>query len=227
MQRVIQWTRDKRRSIASPDGLLLRFEGAVIGAMPILALALAILEVIPLHVTGPGVVGPGVLAGFMLIALAPETGGQAVRGYLAGLIAVIIYDGTRMPFVVIGGWPDFIPKIGAWLLDESTVHWSIGYAWRYLGNGAGMGLTFAMIAPVADRWIDRRIASVVYGVVIWSGLVATLLAAPNGQERLFQLTPTTIAVSLTGHLVYGTVLGQLMHRWSPHPDSGGHPRPVR
>ncbi len=192
-------------------------EAAFIGAIPIVSLALAVFELVPLHLSGPSLVSTGVAAVVVILGLAPETGWHVVRGYLAGLIAVLVYDSTRMPFVVIGGWPDFIPKIGVWLLDSPEAHWSIGYLWRYLGNGAGMGLTFAMLAPLTDRWLDRRIAAIGYGVFIWSGLVMTLLAAPDGQAKLFRLTEATIALSLTGHLVYGFVLGQLMHRWrTPH-----------
>ena len=196
---------------AGPGGVLW-LECVVIGATPIVTLALSLLELIPLHIGGPALVGSALLGGLALLVLEPTVGRQAVRGYLAGLVAVLIYDGTRMPFVILGGWPDFIPKIGAWLLDEPTAPWLLGYTWRYLGNGAGMGLTFAMLVLVTDRWLDRRIAGVGYGVVIWSGLVATLLAAPAGEQKMFELNALTITVSLTGHLVYGGVLGSIMHR---------------
>lgn len=197
--------------------LVLRVELAIVGAIPIVCLALSVLEIVPLHIGGSVMIATGILACLATMAVAPELGRQALGGYLAGLIAVLVYDGTRLPFVVFGGWPDFIPKIGAWLLDTSGSHWSVGYAWRYLGNGAGMGLTFTMLVPYVDRWVDRRVSGVVYGVTIWTGLVTTLLAAPAGQDKLFQLTPLTIAVSLTGHLVYGAVLGALTRRWADRP----------
>ena len=59
------------------------------------------------------------------------------------------------------------------------------------------------------RWPKRRIvlAGVAYGICpVWSGLILTDALAPSGQA-LFALTPTTVILSLVGHLIYGTVLG--------------------
>ncbi len=191
---------------------MLWLEVAVIGAVPIVALALSLLELVPLHISGPSLVGSVVVSGLALSVLEPRIARHALRGWGAGFVAVLVYDCTRMPFIIFGGWPDFIPKIGAWLLDAPSAHWLLGYGWRYLGNGAGMGLTFSMLVLCTDRWIDRRAAGVAYGVAIWAGLVATLLSSPDGESKMFDLNPTTIAASLTGHLVYGAVLGLIMHR---------------
>jgi len=49
-----------------------------------------------------------------------------------------------------------------------------------------------------------------FGVGIWICLVLTLLLAPHGQEMLFKLTPTTITLSLLGHLIYGFSIGVLL-----------------
>lgn len=196
---------------------------ALVGATPITALALSVLEVLPLHIGGPLLVGGGIVLGMALRVSAPIDR-MVLHGLAAGLIAVLLYDGTRLPFVLLGDWPDFIPRIGAWMTNRSDAHWSFGYLWRYLGNGAGMGLTFTMLVPYTDRWITRQRAGLAYGVAIWTGLVIILLLAPHGQARLFELTPLTIAVSLTGHLVYGGVLGAILGRetptlWDDRPDA--------
>lgn len=187
----------------------------IMGMAPISTLALAILGLVPLHVGAPILVGTPVGLGVALLILKPEDRAAVSHGFVAGLVAVLIYDCTRMPFVVIGNWPDFIPKIGAWLTNTPQTHWSVGYLWRYLGNGAGMGLTFAMAVPFTDRLIGRQKAGLLYGTTIWTGLICTVLVAPGGQERLFALTPLTIAVSLTGHLVYGAVLGFMLGKRRP------------
>lgn len=186
----------------------------IVGFSPITVLALSLVEVAPLALVGPPVVGAAALAVGWLMARHPPARPILARGLAGGLIAVLVYDAARLPFVVLGGWPDFIPRIGAWLLDDDRAHWTLGYAWRYLGNGAGMGLAFATFAPGLSRLIGGRRAGVLYGVAIWSGLLATIGIAPNGQEKMFRLTPSTLLLSLLGHLIYGAVLGHLATRRS-------------
>ncbi len=154
----------------------------------------------------------------------PDARPLVLRGLAAGLAAVLIYDGTRLPFVILGGWPDFIPRIGGWLLDDPDAHWSIGYLWRYLGNGAGMGLAFTVLAPrIVDR-LDPRVAGIGFGVAVWTGLLTVLALSPNGQDKMFQLTPATFALSLLGHVVYGSVLGWSWPRGRPGRDGLDRPQ---
>lgn len=192
--------------VSNRDGWV-RLTYVAIGFTPITTLALALFGVVPLHLSAPATIGFALVTGLILAARCPCLRKPAGQGLVTGLIAVIIYDCTRLPFVFFGGWPDFIPKIGGWLVNQPEVHWSWGYLWRYLGNGAGMGLAFAMIAPYCSKWIDLRLVAVLYGVSIWSCLVVTLLGAPEGQAKLFVLTPMSFMLSLVGHVVYGAVLG--------------------
>ncbi len=185
--------------------------GFIVGFTPITTLALSLLELVPLHVGGPFLVGPAMVVAAAVMAAVPRSQRLFARGFAFGLVAVLIYDATRLPFVLFDNWPDFIPKIGDWLLATDHVHWTIGYLWRYLGNGAGMGLAFTMVAPLVVPRFGAVRSAIVYGLMIWSGLITTLLMAPAGQEKLFPLTGATLALSLTGHIVYGGVLG-LLHR---------------
>ena len=155
------------------------------GFTPIGSLALSLLELVPLHIGGPVLIGVAMVTAAIVIAFHPASRVLLVRGLLAGLVAVLVYDGTRLPFIILGSWPDFIPRIGDWLFDTDHVHWLVGYLWRYLGNGAGMGLAFMVVAPVAARRLGSVRFGLLYGVAIWSGLVATLLVAPDGQEKMF------------------------------------------
>lgn len=52
------------------------------------------------------------------------------------------------------------------------------------------------------------LASVAFAVVpTWTGLMATVALAPNGEERMFDLNPATFVITLVGHLIFGLVLG--------------------
>lgn len=192
---------------AADRQLGVRLAFAAIGFTPILALALSLTGAAPLHLGAPILLGAALLTGGCLAVSNSWCRPAVMDGLGAGLLAVLIYDGTRLPFVLLGRWPDFIPKIGVWLLRNPDTHWTVGYTWRYLGNGAGMGLAFMMLAPYTRRWIDPRAAGVAFGLFVWSGLLTTWALTPNSAEQLFALTPAAFALSLMGHIVYGTVLG--------------------
>ncbi len=196
----------------------------LIGFTPIATLALSLLEVAPLRDAAPATITAATSFGLYLAVLVPDARPLVLRGLATGLAAVLIYDGTRLPFVILGGWPDFIPRIGGWLLDDPDAHWSIGYLWRYLGNGAGMGLAFTVLAPrIVDR-LDPRVAGIGFGVAVWTGLLTVLALSPNGQDKMFQLTPATFALSLLGHVVYGSVLGWSWPRGRPGWDGLDRPQ---
>ncbi len=179
----------------------------LIGFTPIATLALSLLEIAPMRDAAPATITAAISFGLYLAVLVPGARSLVFRGLTAGLVAVLLYDSTRLPFVLLGGWPDFIPRIGSWLLDDPDAHWSIGYLWRYLGNGAGMGLAFTVLAPRIPDRIDPRAAGLGFGIAVWSGLLTVLALSPDGQDKMFQLTPATFALSLLGHVVYGSVLG--------------------
>jgi hypothetical protein len=189
-------------------------------------LAFAVFELVPLHLSTPALVLPAAALGLALALRFPAYGRLAARGFAYALVAVLLYDATRLPWIISGVWRDFIPNIGALLLDRSEGHLALGYAWRWLGNGGGMGLAFFMAYPLVARHVPVRSAGLVYGVLIWLCLLATLLLAPRGQEMLFRLTLLTFTFSLVGHLVFGGVLAALMYLTGANtrpfePDRGG------
>jgi hypothetical protein len=134
-------------------------------------------------------------------------------GVLAGMVAVTLYDSTRLPFIVTGIWADFIPNVGGWVINSDAPNAFLGYFWRYLGNGGGMGAVFVLACTLLG--VRRHILPVAvgYGVFVWSGLMSTLVFSTDGQRLLFEITPLTFVVSLIGHLVYGAVLGWLYGWW--------------
>lgn len=194
----------------SPDSLI-RLSFFCVGFFPIALLATALMGIAPLH--GSVFLLFPVLAGAVAIGVeSPKHAKMALKGILAGMVATFIYDATRMPFVWLECWPDFIPKIGAALWNSSEGDWLSGYLWRYLGNGGGMGLAFTMIAPWVASRIDVRKGAILYGTAIWCCLLGTLFLCPDAHRMMFDLTPLSFAASLIGHLVYGAVLGLIIYR---------------
>ena len=179
-----------------------------IGFSPITSLALSAFSLIPLHISGPYIVLPAILGAFALAAIHPEYSQIMLRGFTLGLAAVLLYDLTcRFPFIAAGMWPDFIPKIGSYLLNRENVHWSVGYLWRYGGNGGGMGLAFYAIYPLFSKQVRPLQAGVTYGIVIFCCLLGTIYLSPSGRTYLFAPTLFTGLLGLLGHLVYGFTLG--------------------
>jgi hypothetical protein len=199
------------------------------GAAPVSAIAVHVAGWMPMARSAAYVVGPLVLVAVVLVLRGSLESRWAVQGALAGLVAVAAYDAVRIPLVVLNIWPDFIPRIGGWVTGTGGDDLLVGYAWRYVGDGAGIGLAYftfcAVVLQVRPTLVRSRpvALSVAYGVVVWSGLVATVVLPPHGQTLLFRLTPASFGLSLLGHLVYGSVLGLGLRRTLqclPGADSG-------
>ena len=184
---------------------------AAVGFAPVTALAAALCGDAELQTTVAVLVLPCVAALAELMWLKPNYRTIALSGFIFGLIAVTLYDLFRLPFILSGVWPDFIPRIGTWLINDGNPHPIVGYLYRYIGDGGGLGMGFVALYPFLKRVSKNSvIVGLVYGVAIWCGLIATLLIAPNGQTDLFRITPLSLTLSLSGHLVYGGVLGILI-----------------
>lgn len=199
------------------------------GMAPIGALSLSIFGVWTLPTGALVLVAPAILGSLLVGSLYPTYGRLALKGFCFGLIAVTLYDCTRIPFVVTGLWGDFIPKIGGWLLSQSEPQWALGYLWRYIGNGGGMGMAFTVpytlwlahhhqLISGKRQQLHLKLSNPLptiaiatgYGVLIWCCLLITLLLSAHGEEMLFRLTPLSFVLSLVGHLVFGAVLGLLI-----------------
>ena len=145
----------------------------------------------------------------LLITVAADSAARdlVVRAMGAGLAATFLYDLVRWGFL-LAGWMarDPIPHLGSGLGLEPG--WIFGYLWRYAGNGGGLAITFFALGAAGLR------AGATYGLLICGGLLAILAVAPNARVELFPLDTTTIVVAVTGHLIYGTVLGALATRVS-------------
>ncbi|HTF02772.1 MAG TPA: hypothetical protein VK826_02070 [Bacteroidia bacterium] len=130
------------------------------------------------------------------------------RGWICGIVAVALYDVSRVPFI-LAGWEDFIPHIAAWLGGSDDHAYFIGYAWRYAGNGGGLGIVFFLLADYFG-WRKYIVSNgVTYGLCVFASLVVLLIVFPESQEMMFKVTPLSFFGGLTGHIIYGFVLGKL------------------
>jgi len=190
----------------------------VVAALPLLAISAHVFGIAPMHLTAGVAVVPLTLVVLMLGLFAPVPEDRLVlAGVVWGVLATLVYDAVRLDTVyLLGLWGDFIPTVGTWIVDvdagSSVVGAVVGYLWRYVGDGGGIGVAFFVLVAATGlrRWGQRATvtAAVVFAVFpVWTGLVATVAIAPRGEQQMFPLTVTTVSLSLLGHLVFGLVLG--------------------
>jgi hypothetical protein len=198
------------------------------GALPVLSISLHVLGVTPMDRSVELVIPAVLLAAVLCLRRVPEAG-PSLQGAVAGIVGVAAYDGVRLPFVIAGVWPDFIPSMGAWIYGGRGSNVVLGYTWRVLGDGGGIAVVFALGCALLG-WRRHLVAiGVCYGVLIWGCLIGTILLSPRGAELLFPVTTLNLAASLVGHLVYGSVVGwtygALVRRAGAYaPPGGGSPR---
>jgi len=106
------------------------------------------------------------------------------------------------------GWQDFIPKIGGWLIGENE-EFTLGYLWRYIGNGGGLGITFFVLISFLKKRRNYIIQGILFGLFVCLCLDITLLISPNSESMMFAISPLTIIGGTVGHFVYGLTLGLL------------------
>lgn len=190
----------------------------VVAALPLLAISAHVFGIAPMNVTGGLLVVPLTLVVLVLGVFAPVGEDRIVLvGAVWGVVATLVYDAVRLDTVyLLGWWGDFIPTVGTWILGDTggatATGAVVGYLWRYVGDGGGIGVTFFLLVAATGlrRWGERATvaAAVAFAVFpVWTGLVATVAIAPRGERLMFPLTPATVALSLLGHLVFGLVLG--------------------
>ncbi|MGH3678168.1 MAG: hypothetical protein ACRDU5_21020 [Mycobacterium sp.] len=186
-----------------------------LASMPILGISVDVFGLVSQNTTSVVVIALTAVLG-MIITFAPHRIDMIVgRGLIAGMVACIVYDAARLFAVhVLGLMGDFIPVMGSWVTGEPDTAGSaaVGYVWRYIGDGGGLGVAFFVVAFALgiDRWTNVRVVLAAIGFAVfptWAGLIATVALAPRGEEMMFPLNTATIAITLIGHLIFGLVLG--------------------
>ncbi len=140
-----------------------------------------------------------------------------VEGAMGGLIAAVVYDIFRLPFVM-AGYPLFavFPKFGQMLLDipltippndaPLSAH-IIGWIYHFV-NGASLGIMFlAMCVRPTRKWLFG-------GAVLWALAVEImLLLSPYYSFFKLHLDPNIFLIlTLSAHAVFGVVLGWWLSR---------------
>ncbi|MGH4009350.1 MAG: hypothetical protein ACRDTH_14560 [Pseudonocardiaceae bacterium] len=207
---VREWYGAQHR-IAARIGMHLLLAG-----LPLLAISAQVFGLVSMNTTAALVIIPLAATLAVLAVFAPHPTDRIVgRGLVAGIVACLVYDIFRLDTVyMLGWWDDFIPTMGTWITNGAETRGGavVGYLWRYVGDGGGIGIAFFVVAFAVglDRWSRRDVvlAAVAFAVFpVWTGLIATVALAPRGEELMFSLTPTTVSLSLIGHLIFGLVLG--------------------
>jgi hypothetical protein len=207
------------RVLLSNPSLFPRVFYLAFGFAAITSLGVALTGAVPLPYGFHYAVIPAYAVMTLLGLRYPAWGKRALIGLVAGMIATGIYDILRIGLMFAGLWGDPIPSIGQLALNDPDTPWYWGYVWRFVGNGGGMGVAFAMLP-----WRGVRLG-IAYGSAICLGLVGLLYFWPVSQQHFFALTPLTAAGGMAGHWVYGAVLGWLTTRWLP--PVGRRRRPAR
>lgn len=195
-----------------------RLACAACGATPILCLSTAYAGFAPLALLLIFIVLPAYAAILILGWLLPDVGRGAFIGFVAGIVAVLVYDLMRLALSYSQGGADPIPHIGEVLLGHEAPWW-IGYAWRTFGNGAGLGVVYGVLCP--RKWWGPKTA-LVYASMIGLGMLLVLWIFPQAQLQLFKLTWQTAVNSALGHGTYGLTLG-----WAARAYARRTARPVK
>ena len=133
----------------------------LLASMPILGISVDVFGLVSQSTTSIVVIALCAVLG-AIITFAPHRIDMIVgRGLIAGMVACIVYDGARLFAVhVLGLMGDFIPVMGSWVTGEPDTAGSaaVGYVWRYIGDGGGLGVAFFVVAFALgiDRWSNVR-----------------------------------------------------------------------
>ena len=128
----------------------------VLASTPLLAISGAVFGVVSLRAVAALFLLPllGILAALVIFK---PTGidRTALAGFAWGLVACAGYDLFRLPTIyVFHLWGDFFGGIGGWATGTSS-NYLAGYLWRYLGDGAGIGVVVFLLAQAACRRVHR------------------------------------------------------------------------
>jgi uncharacterized membrane protein YoaK (UPF0700 family) len=129
-----------------------------------------------------------------------------IEGALGGLLAAIVYDLYRLPFVM-SGYPLFkvFPEFGKMLLGASDPNWLVQLlGWSYhFSNGASLGIMFTMMCG----WSGKRV--LFWGAAAWALAVECILLM-TPYRNFFKIAmpfETFLVLTATAHLIFGLALG--------------------
>src|SRR6266540_5140951 len=121
------------RPAPAPPSLYPRLVFPVVGYAAITSLAAAYAQAIPLPVTASLIVIPAAGLIFSMGMRHPDWGRRALVGWIAGVVAAIVYDMLRLSLARVGIWGDPIPGIGRLVFADPHANFAWGYLWRFAG----------------------------------------------------------------------------------------------
>ncbi|MBK6523814.1 MAG: hypothetical protein KBG47_05650 [Bacteroidia bacterium] len=181
------------------------------GFFPVCSIILHCLGILPLQQCLLFLVVPVLILFITLGIKFPSIGKTVVMGFVAGIISVFLYDLSRVPYI-LAGWSDFIPKIGGWVTNTDEKNALLGYTWRYIGNGGGMGIAFFILMTQLNNNKHLILKGLLFGLFIFTGLMLVLFFFEQTQAMMFKITPVSFTGSITGHIIYGLSLGFIAKR---------------
>ena len=135
---------------------------------------------------------------------------QVKMGLAAGIVATLAYDSLRLALVRIVGFNfaplGALPLFGHLLIGKGAsveAAWLAGAAYHYL-NGIAFSIAYCL-ALGGRNWK--------WGVLWALGLEGAMFAVYPGWLHLSGILEEFTIVSLSGHVAYGTVLGQVSQRY--------------
>lgn len=183
------------------------------GFFPVCSIILHCLGILPLQQCLLFLVVPILILFVTLGIKFPAIGKTVAMGFVAGIISVFLYDLSRVPYI-LAGWSDFIPKIGGWVTNTDEKNALLGYAWRYIGNGGGMGIAFFILMAQLNSNKHLILKGLLFGLFIFLGLMMVLFFFDQTQAMMFKITPVSFTGSITGHIIYGLSLGFFAKKYS-------------
>jgi hypothetical protein len=148
----------------------------------------------------------------------------ALAGGLAGTVATIAMSAWQAAGQLTGPYGEQPPKrlvratgrrLGLPARRHGPVTWPATAA-AHLGFGAACGALYAMVLP---RSTAARGSA--FGLIVWVMSYAGWIPAAGVLPPPHRDNPRRVWTMLSGHVVYGAVLGALVARWKP--SSTGEP----
>jgi hypothetical protein len=142
-------------------------------------------------------------------------------GCISGLIAAVVYDIFRVPFVFAKEWqitnviphlPLFkvFPRFGAMILGQpveqpvySGLAQTVGWSYHF-SNGATFGIMY--LALIGDA--KRR--SWLWAVAFAVGIELLMVLTPYASAFQIRVSALFVAVTLTAHTIFGCCLGKMV-----------------
>lgn len=181
----------------------------ILGPAAVIGLSVSYAQLLPLRVVFAIFVLPAYIIMAVLGIMYPQWGKRAAVGFTAGVLATIVYDVVRLVITISLGLPDPIPHIGVLWGGIGLEHqWWVGYLWRFFGNGAGLGIAYAML----PKWFFDLKGGWLYGDFVGLGMFAVLFFFPVAQFHLFILGSIVAVNGILGHWAYGLTLGWIFHK---------------